>query len=68
MEDLTAIQPYSGWRSSATGGEAEALDYVTETLGQFEHHHTSGRSLRATTRDLDGIAWLELWVEDLANP
>jgi hypothetical protein len=32
MEDLTAIQPYSGWRNSATKGESEALDYVAEVL------------------------------------
>ncbi len=37
MEDLTAIQSYSGWRNSATEGEAEALDYVTAKLGEFEH-------------------------------
>ena len=33
MEDLTAIQPYSGWRNSGTEGEAEAMDYVAERLG-----------------------------------
>jgi hypothetical protein len=32
MEDLTAIQPYSGWRNSATEGESEALSYVAEVL------------------------------------
>jgi hypothetical protein len=32
MEDLTAIQPYSGWRNSATEGESEALDYVAEAF------------------------------------
>jgi hypothetical protein len=32
MEDLTSIQPYSGWRNSATEGEVEALDYATEQL------------------------------------
>jgi hypothetical protein len=29
---LTAIQPYSGWRNSASEGEAEALDYVADKL------------------------------------
>jgi hypothetical protein len=32
LEDLTAIQPYSGWRNSASEGEAEALDYVAAKL------------------------------------
>ena len=32
LEDLTAIQPYSGWRNSASEGEAEALDYVADKL------------------------------------
>ena len=30
VEDLTAIQPYSGWRNSASSGEREALDYAAE--------------------------------------
>jgi hypothetical protein len=34
---LTAIQSYSGWRNSATEGEAEALDYVAGQLKQFEY-------------------------------
>ena len=35
LEDLTSIQPYSGWRNSASAGEAEALDYVEKTLGEY---------------------------------
>jgi len=35
LEDLTSIQPYSGWRNSASSGEAEALDYVEQTLEEF---------------------------------
>jgi hypothetical protein len=37
LEDLTAIQPYSGWRNSATEGETEALDYVAKRLGEFAY-------------------------------
>jgi hypothetical protein len=37
LEDLTSIQPYSGWRNSATEGEAEALDTVAVVLGGMEH-------------------------------
>ncbi|MBN1658972.1 MAG: Zn-dependent exopeptidase M28 [Anaerolineae bacterium] len=35
LDDLTAIQPYSGWRNSGTEGEAEAIDYVAATLGDM---------------------------------
>jgi hypothetical protein len=45
MEDLTAIQPYSGWRNSATEGEAEALDYVTGQLEGFAHLQDLGLGL-----------------------
>jgi hypothetical protein len=45
IADLTAIQPYSGWRSSATQGEAEALDYVAETLDGFAYLQELGVSL-----------------------
>jgi hypothetical protein len=45
LEDLTAIQAYSGWRNSATEGEAEALDYVVATLGDFEYLQELGLSL-----------------------
>jgi hypothetical protein len=45
MEDLTAIQPYSGWRNSATEGEAEALDYVAGRLGEFGYLQSLGLEL-----------------------
>ena len=45
VEDLTAIQPYSGWRNSATEGEAEALDYVTETVANFVYLQDLGIEL-----------------------
>ncbi len=45
LEDLEAIQPYSGWRSSATEGEAEALDYVAATLDRFTSLQEAGMSL-----------------------
>ncbi len=32
LENLTGIQAYSGWRTSATQGEKEALDYVDSQL------------------------------------
>jgi Peptidase family M28 len=36
LQDLTSIQPYSGWRNTATSGEAEGLDYVAEKLDGFK--------------------------------
>jgi len=45
IEDLTTLQAYSGWRNSATEGEAEALDYVAGTLGEFAHLQSLGLEL-----------------------
>jgi len=45
LEGLTAVQPYSGWRSSATEGEAEALDYVAERLSELEYPEGLGIEL-----------------------
>lgn len=45
LEDLTTIQSYSGWRNSATEGEAEALDYVANTLGDMDYLQNLGMEL-----------------------
>jgi pimeloyl-ACP methyl ester carboxylesterase len=45
LEELTAIQSYSGWRNSATEGEAEALDYAADTLGDLVYLQTLGLAL-----------------------
>lgn len=45
LEDLTSIQPYSGWRNSATSGEAEALDYIETRLGEFTKLQDGGLEL-----------------------
>jgi len=42
LETLTTIQPYSGWRSSATAGEAQALDFISDTVSEFEFLHSLG--------------------------
>ncbi len=44
-EDLASIQAYSGWRNSASQGEAEALDYVAQKLGEFDHLSQAGMAL-----------------------
>jgi hypothetical protein len=45
VQDLTAIQPYSGWRNSASQGEAEALDYVAGKLGEYDYLRDIGLEL-----------------------
>jgi len=59
LEDLTAIQPYSGWRNSATEGEQEALDYVEQRLGDMEYLEGLGLELeRQSCRVFNST---ELW-------
>jgi hypothetical protein len=45
LEGLTAIQPYSGWRNSASDGEAEGLDYVNNQLSELTALRESGMSV-----------------------
>jgi hypothetical protein len=45
LEELSSLQAYSGWRNSATEGEAEALDYVAATLGELSHLQELGLEL-----------------------
>jgi hypothetical protein len=45
LTDLTSIQPYSGWRNSASQGEAEALDYVAGKLGGLQYLAQAGLTL-----------------------
>ena len=45
LEDLTSIQPYSGWRNSASSGEVEALDYVESKLDEFSNLQRLGMEL-----------------------
>ncbi|HSD85163.1 MAG TPA: M28 family peptidase, partial [Anaerolineae bacterium] len=59
LTDLTAIQPYSGWRNSATEGEAEALDYVADQLKQFEY--LKGVGLTIERQDFHVFLATELW-------
>ena len=45
LEDLTEIQPYSGWRNSASSGEVEALDYISDRLSEFDYLRDMGMEL-----------------------
>ncbi len=59
LEALTTIQPYSGWRNSATEGEAEALDYVADTLGGFAYLQDLGMELERQSFNV--FLSTELW-------
>jgi len=49
LQELTAIQPYSGWRNSATEGEAEAFDYVSDALDDLGYLQTLGLELERSS-------------------
>jgi hypothetical protein len=63
MEDLTAIQPYSGWRNSGTEGEAEAREYVAGKLGEFEF--LQGLGLELERQSFHVFLATELWETQL---
>jgi hypothetical protein len=63
LEGLTNIQPYSGWRSSATTGEGEALDYVANILGDLTYLQDSGMELERQTFHV--FLATELWENRL---
>jgi hypothetical protein len=59
LEALTAIQPYSGWRNSATEGEAEALAYVAGEFEGFDYLKSLGMELEQQTFGVFNAT--ELW-------
>ena len=63
LEGLTVIQPYSGWRSSATTGESEALDYVANMLGDLPYLRDSGMELERQSFPV--LVATELWENRL---
>jgi hypothetical protein len=52
LEDLTAIQPYSGWRNSASQGEVEALDYVAGRLAGMPYLLSGGLQMERQEFDV----------------
>lgn len=64
LEDLTSIQPYSGWRNSASSGEAEALDYVAGKLSEFSS--LQDRGLELERQSFAVYLSTELWGSRLA--
>ncbi len=63
LEDLTDIQPYSGWRNSASQGEAEALDYVALRLGELPYLQSLG--LEIERQSFHVFLSTELWESQL---
>ncbi|HSJ55922.1 MAG TPA: M28 family metallopeptidase [Anaerolineae bacterium] len=63
LEDLTAIQPYSGWRNSGTEGEAEALEYVAAALGDMPF--LAGLGLELERQEFHVFLATELWDTSL---
>ncbi|MBN1136639.1 MAG: M28 family peptidase [Anaerolineae bacterium] len=63
LEDLTAIQPYSGWRNSGSLGEQEALDYVQERLAEFGY--LQGLGLEVERQEFRVFLATELWDSQL---
>ncbi|MGE5224150.1 MAG: M28 family metallopeptidase [Omnitrophica WOR_2 bacterium] len=59
ISDLSAIQPYSGWRNSGTQGEVEAFDYVAQKLEGFTTLKNMG--LRLERQAFPVYLVTELW-------
>ncbi len=65
LEELTAINPYGGWRGSATQGEALAFEMVEADLNQMDWLLAQGMTLEtetfhvfAATQDHASSLWL----------
>jgi len=49
LEELTAIEAYSGWRNGGSQGEAQALDYMESKLKGFAYLNESGLEIERQT-------------------
>ncbi|MFQ5885939.1 MAG: M28 family metallopeptidase, partial [Anaerolineae bacterium] len=63
LEALTEIEPYSGWRNSATRGEKKAVDYVASVLDSFENLKALGMTVEE--EDFKVFMATEIWQADL---
>jgi hypothetical protein len=63
VEALAAIQPYSGWRNSATTGEQEAVDYVGGVLDSFTRLKEMGMTVEQ--EDFNVYMASEIWQAQL---
>ncbi len=63
VEALTEIQPYSGWRNSATSGEQEAVNYVASVLDSFSDLKEMGMTVEQ--EDFNVFMATEVWQAEL---
>ncbi len=63
IADLTIIQPYSGWRNSASSGEREALDYMQERVEEMDFLQLHG--LTTERQEFNVILGTEFHQSDL---
>ena len=59
IEALANVQPYSGWRNSATQGESEALEYVAAAFGDL--HHLQDLGLEVERQSFNVFLATEIW-------
>lgn len=59
LEELTAIGPHRGWRTSTTSGEAEAIDWVAASLSELGFLATLG--LEFEREDFRTFTGVEFW-------
>ncbi len=63
IQDLAEIQPYAGWRSSATSGEAEALAYLNGRLDELSFLNEIGLELERQSFNV--LLATEIWQAQL---
>jgi hypothetical protein len=63
LEDLIAIQPYSGWRNSGSSGEREAITYVAAALGEMAF--LGGLGMEVTSQDFNVLTGVEIGESQL---
>ncbi len=63
LEDLTAIQPYSGWRTSATEGEYQALQYIESEMNGLPFLNSLG--LEPEWQDFHIYLATDMWQSQL---
>ena len=63
LTELTSIQPYSGWRNSASSGEAEGFDYIQSQLDQFSNLTANG--LEVERQSFEVYSGVEFWTTEV---
>ncbi|MDH4207255.1 MAG: M28 family metallopeptidase [Anaerolineae bacterium] len=64
VEALSQIQPYSGWRNSATSGELEAVEYASGVLESFANLAESGMTVEV--EEFNVFMATEVWDAQLS--